>query len=53
MRVLVIEDEPKVANLIDLTLPGRDGLDMITTVRGQVLETSVLVLTAHDTLGIA
>ena len=84
MRVLVVEDEPKVANalreglegeryevvvertgegaffrlntetfaaiLLDLTLPGRDGLEILTTLRHQGVDTPVLVLTARDTL---
>jgi two-component system, OmpR family, copper resistance phosphate regulon response regulator CusR len=84
MRVLVVEDEPKVANavkeglegeryevvvehtgegaffrlttetfdviLLDLTLPGRDGLEILRTVRDRGLDTPVLVLTARDTL---
>jgi len=84
MRVLVVEDEPKVANalreglegegyeavvehtgegaffrvstekydviLLDLMLPGRDGLQVLATLRGRGIETPVLVLTARDTL---
>src|SRR5713101_2481499 len=84
MRVLVVEDEPKVASalreglegegyeavvehtgegaffristekfdviLLDLMLPGRDGLQVLTTLRGRGIETPVLVLTARDTL---
>ena len=84
MRVLVVEDEPKVANalqeglegegyeavvehtgegaffrastekfdviLLDLMLPGRDGLQVLATLRGRGVETPVLVLTARDTL---
>ncbi len=84
MRVLVVEDEPKVANalreglegeryevvvehsgegaffrintetfdviLLDLMLPGRDGLQILTTLRGRGVKTPVLVLTARDTL---
>ena len=84
MRVLVVEDEQKVANalqegltgerydvvvertgegafyrvkteafdviLLDLMLPGRDGLEVLTTLRNGGLETPVLVLTARDTL---
>jgi DNA-binding response OmpR family regulator len=84
MRVLVVEDERKVANalreglegeqhqvilegtgegaffrmntepfdliLLDLTLPGRDGLQILTSVRQRGLKTPVLVLTARDTL---
>jgi len=84
MRVLVVEDEQKVANalreglegerydvivertgedaffrltteafdliLLDLGLPGRDGLQILTTLRSKGLKTPVLVLTARDTL---
>jgi two-component system copper resistance phosphate regulon response regulator CusR len=84
MRVLVVEDEQKVASalkeglegegydvvvdgtgeaalfrlktdpvdiiLLDLLLPGRDGLHVLRTLRQQGFETPVLVLTARDTL---
>jgi DNA-binding response OmpR family regulator len=84
MRVLVVEDEQKVANalreglegerydvvvertgedaffrmtteafdliLLDLGLPGRDGLHILTTLRSKGVKTPVLVLTARDTL---
>jgi len=84
MRVLVVEDEQKVANalregleseryavvvertgegaffrlnteafdviLLDLMLPGRDGLQILTTLRQRGVKTPVLVLTARDTL---
>jgi DNA-binding response OmpR family regulator len=84
MRVLVVEDEQKVANalreglegerydvvvertgedaffrmtteafdliLLDLGLPGRDGLQILTTLRHKGIKTPVLVLTARDTL---
>ena len=84
MRVLVVEDEQKVANalreglegerydvvvertgegaffrvntetfdviLLDLTLPGRDGLEILQALRQRGLKTPVLVLTARDTL---
>jgi two-component system copper resistance phosphate regulon response regulator CusR len=83
-RVLVVEDEQKVANalrqglegedyevavehtgegaffrlntemfdiiLLDLTLPGRDGLQILRTLRERGNKTPVLVLTARDTL---
>ncbi len=83
-RLLVVEDEPKVADalreglesdgyevavansgesafyrlttdrfdviILDLTLPGRDGLEILSAVRRQGLETLVVVLTARDTL---
>jgi DNA-binding response OmpR family regulator len=83
-RVLVVEDEPKVATalqqglegerydvvvehtgegaffrlnteafdviLLDLTLPGRDGLQILRTLRQRGDKTPVLVLTARDTL---
>jgi two-component system copper resistance phosphate regulon response regulator CusR len=84
MRILVVEDEQKVANalreglqgerydvevertgedaffrmtteafdliLLDLGLPGRDGLQILTTLRSKGVKTPVLVLTARDTL---
>jgi two-component system copper resistance phosphate regulon response regulator CusR len=84
MRVLVVEDEQKVANalregleserfevivertgegaffrvntetfdviLLDLTLPGRDGLEILQALRQRGLKTPVLVLTARDSL---
>jgi DNA-binding response OmpR family regulator len=36
--------------LLDLMLPGRDGLQILTTVRKRGLETPVLLLTARDTV---
>ena len=84
MRLLVVEDEEKVANalreglegegdevvvertgedalqrlthdtfdviLLDLTLPGRDGLQVLSACRELGVETPVVVLTARDTL---
>jgi DNA-binding response OmpR family regulator len=84
MRVLVVEDEQKVANalreglederyevivertgeaaffrintetfdviLLDLTLPGRDGIEILSALRQRGLKTPVLVLTARDTV---
>src|SRR5262245_36943501 len=84
MRVLVVEDEPKVAGalseglaaerydvvlertgeggfyriiteafdivLLDLGLPGRSGLDILTTIRRKKINTSVIVLTARDSI---
>jgi DNA-binding response OmpR family regulator len=84
MRILVVEDEQKVANalreglqgdrhdvvvertgegaffrvttepfdavLLDLTLPGRDGLEILSAMRERGVKTPVLVLTARDTL---
>ena len=84
LRVLVVEDERKVANalreglegeaydvvvegtgegaffrintetfdviLLDLGLPGRDGLEILAAVRRRGLDTPVLVLTARDSL---
>ena len=83
-RLLVVEDEQKVANalreglegegydvvvertgegaffrlntetfdliLLDVMLPGRDGLEILTTLRERGVTTPVLVLTARDTL---
>jgi DNA-binding response OmpR family regulator len=84
MRILVVEDELKVANalreglegerydvvvertgenaffrltteafdliLLDLGLPGRDGLEILATLRAKGVKTPVLILTARDTL---
>jgi DNA-binding response OmpR family regulator len=84
LRVLVVEDEQKVANaleeglqgegydvtvertgeaaffrvntetfdviLLDLGLPGRDGLEILKALRQRGLDTAVLVLTARDSL---
>ncbi|MGE0444295.1 MAG: response regulator transcription factor [Vicinamibacterales bacterium] len=84
MRILVVEDEQKVANalregledehyevvversgesaffrintetfdliLLDLGLPGRDGIQILRTMREKGVKTPVLVLTARDTL---
>jgi DNA-binding response OmpR family regulator len=84
VRILVVEDEQKVANalreglegerydvvvertgedaffrltteafdliLLDLGLPGRDGLQILSTLREKGVKTPVLVLTARDTL---
>jgi two-component system, OmpR family, copper resistance phosphate regulon response regulator CusR len=84
VRILVIEDEPKVARaltagleragyqpvhaatgedgfflatsqtfdliLLDVMLPGRDGLQILQALRGQGVKTPVLVLTARDTV---
>jgi DNA-binding response OmpR family regulator len=84
MRILVVEDEQKVANalreglegeryevvvertgegaffrvntesfdviLLDLNLPGRDGLEILQALRQRGMKTPVLVLTARDSL---
>jgi DNA-binding response OmpR family regulator len=84
MRILVIEDEKKVAEalrtgleaegygvtvahsgeegffqlnagvfdlvLLDLMLPGRDGMEILTTLRKRGFETPVLILTARDSV---
>jgi DNA-binding response OmpR family regulator len=84
MRILVIEDEAKVANalerglreehyevvvaangeegffrlnaevfdllILDLMLPGRDGIEILATIRQRGLQTPVLILTARDTV---
>lgn len=84
MRILVIEDEPKVARaleqgleaehydvvvarrgeegffrlaaetfdlvLLDLMLPGRDGLEILETIRRRGIQTPVLILTARDAI---
>src|SRR5688500_18096828 len=84
MRILVVEDEVKVANalreglederyeavvahtgedaffrintekfdviLLDVMLPGRDGLQILTGIRKHGVDTPVLLLTARDTL---
>jgi len=84
MRILVVEDEVKVANalkeglederyeaviahtgedafflinteqfdviVLDIMLPGRDGLQILTSIRKHGVQTPVLLLTARDTL---
>jgi DNA-binding response OmpR family regulator len=84
VRILVVEDEQKVANalreglqgerydvvvertgesaffrltteqfdavLLDLGLPGRDGIEILTAIRERGIKTPVLVLTARDSL---
>jgi DNA-binding response OmpR family regulator len=84
VRILVVEDEPKVARalqeglaaehydvvvahtgeegffyanaeifdvvVLDLMLPGRDGLEVLSTLRKRGLQTPVLILTARDTV---
>jgi DNA-binding response OmpR family regulator len=84
MRILIVEDELKVANalkegfegeryeavvahtgedaffrvntekfdiiILDVMLPGRDGLQILTTIRKNGITTPVLLLTARDTL---
>jgi two-component system, OmpR family, copper resistance phosphate regulon response regulator CusR len=84
VKILVVEDEPKVAQalgeglaqegyevtleltgegafyraateafdaiLLDVMLPGRDGLTILQTLRGRGVKTPVLMLTARDTL---
>ena len=84
MRILVVEDEQKLANalregleserydvtvastgedaffqvntakfdaiVLDWMLPGRDGIQVLTTIRKRGLETPVLLLTARDSL---
>ncbi|HET9554744.1 MAG TPA: response regulator [Anaeromyxobacteraceae bacterium] len=84
MRILIVEDEPKVAQalaeglaaegfeprvaptgedgfflaagepfdllLLDLMLPGRDGLEILRALRARGVGTPVLVLTARDTV---
>ena len=36
--------------LLDVMLPGRDGLQILTSIRKQGVQTPVLLLTARDTL---
>ncbi|HEX4997974.1 MAG TPA: response regulator transcription factor [Terriglobia bacterium] len=84
MRILIVEDEQKVANalregledegysavvahtgedaffritteefdviVLDIMLPGRDGLEVLTAIRKRDVKTPVLLLTARDTL---
>jgi len=84
VKILVVEDEQKVANalreglqgeryevvvertgegaffrmtteqfdaiLLDLTLPGRDGIEILKAIRERGMKTPVLVLTARDTV---
>lgn len=39
--------------LLDLMLPGRDGLDILTALRQQGCQTPVLILTARDAISTA
>ncbi len=84
MRILVVEDEPKLSGaikagleddgysittaatgedgfylihsesfdllLLDVMLPGRDGLEILSTIRRRGIKTPVLLLTAKDTI---
>jgi DNA-binding response OmpR family regulator len=45
-----LKTDPFDVVLLDLLLPGRDGLQVLTTLRDQGFQTPVLVLTARDTL---
>jgi DNA-binding response OmpR family regulator len=45
-----LKTDPFDVVLLDLLLPGRDGLQVLTTMREQGFQTPVLVLTARDTL---
>ena len=45
-----IERDPFDIILLDLTLPGRDGLNILRAMRGRGMRTPVLVLTARDML---
>jgi len=45
-----VTTEPFDAILLDLTLPGRDGLEILKAMRERGIKTPVLVLTARDTL---
>ena len=45
-----LNTEPFDVILLDLVLPGRDGLQILTTLRERGVNTPVLVLTARDTL---
>jgi two-component system copper resistance phosphate regulon response regulator CusR len=45
-----LKTDPFDVVLLDLLLPGRDGLQVLTTLREQGFQTPVLVLTARDTL---
>jgi len=45
-----LKTDPFDILLLDLLLPGRDGLEVLRTLREQGYETPVLVLTARDTL---
>lgn len=45
------KQDPPDAVLLDLSLPGMDGLDVLKQARGQGLDTPVMVLTARGTVG--
>jgi two-component system copper resistance phosphate regulon response regulator CusR len=48
---LIAQSDTFDAILLDLTLPGRDGLDVLSDLRRRGIATPVIVLTARDTLG--
>ena len=48
---LVAQYDTFDAVLLDLTLPGRDGLEVLSDLRRRGIETPVIVLTARDSLG--
>ena len=43
-------DRPSMPSILDLMLPGRDGLDVLREMRAHGLATPVLILTARDTV---
>lgn len=47
---LALRDQPADLVLLDLGLPGRDGLDVLAEARRQGVKTPVLVMTARDAL---
>src|SRR6266436_3214913 len=49
-RILVVDDEEFDLVILDLMLPGRDGLQVLSTLRKRGLQTPVLILTARDAI---
>ena len=47
---LIAQSDTFDAVLLDLTLPGRDGLEVLSELRHRGIQTPVIVLTARDTL---
>ena len=47
----LVQKQPPDLVILDLMLPGRDGLEVLSTLRKRGLDTPVLILTARDAIG--